>query len=112
MSSNNKIVYYNGITNLEAEEHKRNSTQQFKKKSKSLKCSNCAWSTIGARKHPNIIYTMKRIYIKNKNSWKPIGWYCEHCGSVVLDKIKKPSFGYFKPPDPTIKVLKIEYTNY
>ncbi len=80
-----------------------------KKKSKSMKCTNCAWSTTGARKHPNMTYTMKRLYIKQKNSWLPIGWYCPVCGSIVLDKIRKPSYGYFKPPDPTIKVLKIEH---
>lgn len=83
-------------------------TKEYRK-SKSMRCMNCAWSTVRARKHPNVTYTMKRLYIKHKNKWKVIGWHCPHCGSIILDKLVKPLIGYFKPPDPTIKVLKTEY---
>jgi hypothetical protein len=74
-----------------------------------MKCSNCAWSTTGARKHPNMIYTMNRIYIRHKHGWTPIGWYCEQCGSIVLDELVKPKYGYFHPPDPKITILKIKW---
>ena len=105
-----ELVYNNIITGLDEKNgNEAASIKRFQKKPKSMKCNNCAWSTIEARKHPNVIYTMRRIYIRHKHRWKPIGWYCNTCGSIVLDKLRKPSLGYFKPPDPTIRVIKIDY---
>jgi len=109
MPRDNKIVYNNATTGLEKNESEGTLTKQFKKKQKSIKCSNCAWSTTGARKHPNMIYTMSRVYTRHKHGWTPIGWYCEQCGSIVLDELVKPKYGYFHPPDPKITILKIKW---
>ena len=110
MPSNNKIVYNNKVTGSnENNGSEETSTKPINKKPHSMKCNNCAWSTIEARKHPNVIYTMKRIYIRHKNKWKPIGWYCNHCGSIVLDELVKPNHGYFRPPDPKITISETKY---
>jgi len=77
-----------------------------KPRSESMKCQNCAYSTPRALKHPNVIYTMQRLYIRNKNGWAPIGWYCQNCGSVALDELtKKKSFHTI--PDPKIANMRI-----
>lgn len=73
----------------------------------SMKCTNCAWSTIWAKKHPNVMYIMKRLYARNKNEWKPIGWYCERCGSVIIDELTKDTCTFYPIPDPKITITRI-----
>jgi hypothetical protein len=72
-----------------------------KPRSESMKCQNCAYSTPRALKHPNVICTMQRLYVRTKSTWNPIGWYCQNCGSVVLDDLtkKKILLHYSRPKD-------------
>jgi hypothetical protein len=52
---------------------------------------------------------MKRLYIRNKNGWVPIGWYCQNCGSVALDELtKKESFHTIL--GPKIAIMRIRNT--
>lgn len=71
-------------------------------RSKSLKCDVCPWSTRGARKRPNVVETMHRLYIKEKGSLKAVGWFCKNCGSVVLVDFRK---GIQVLSPPQIKVV-------
>jgi uncharacterized OB-fold protein len=51
------------------------------------------------------MYTMKRLYIRTKNEWKAIGWYCTKCGSVVLDELATKHC-FSSVPSPKVTVLK------
>lgn len=31
-------------------------------------------------------YSMNRVYVKDKNSLKGIGYYCKKCGKIITDK--------------------------
>ena len=76
-----------------------------KPRSESMKCQNCAYSTPRALKHPNVVYIMQRLYVRTKGTWNPIGWYCQNCGSVVLDELtKKKSFCTI--PGPKIAIMR------
>jgi len=52
------------------------------------------------------MYTMKRLYIRTKNEWKAIGWYCTECGSVVLDELYRRS-RFYPVPNPKITITRI-----
>jgi len=77
-----------------------------KHKSGSMRCQNCAYSTPGALKKPNVILTMHRLYVRTKGTWNPIGWYCNYCGSVVLDELTKKTSWFHTVPDPKITITR------
>jgi len=70
-------------------------------KAKCPRCTVCAWSTVGARKHPKVMYTMHGLYIKKQRAWRRVGWICLRCGSVVLDNM---AFSLARPVEPKIQV--------
>jgi hypothetical protein len=76
-------------------------------RSESLKCSVCAFASRKAKKI-NMFTTMKRLYIKDKNGWKTVGWYCRWCGSIVLDRLVKPGLSFSPIPEPKITILNNE----
>ena len=60
---------------------------------KSIKCSeiigfikkydfNCSYSLSSFRHYD---YSMNRIYVKDNNSLKAIGYYCKRCGKIISD---------------------------
>ena len=72
-------------------------------KGKCPKCMVCAHSTVGARRHPNVAYTMHALYIKQKGNWRRVGWVCLSCGSVVLDNFAPWTS---RDVEPKISILK------
>jgi hypothetical protein len=79
-------------------------TRVSKRRSESMKCDNCAWSTHRALKKPNRISIMQRLYVREKNGFRSIGWFCRTCGSVILDCFVKTESSFHKIPDPKITV--------
>lgn len=58
---------------------------------KTKKCGQCAYSRSWANHYD---YSMKRLYVRYKNSYKPIGWICPYCNKIELDRSISP---YIKP---------------
>jgi hypothetical protein len=81
-----------------------------RRRPESMQCENCAWSTPHALKKPNRISIMQRLYVRGKNGWDPIGWYCKDCGSVVLDELKDKSDRFHLIPDPKLTIRRIANT--
>jgi len=49
----------------------------------SKKCPYCSYKTnFGADEAP---LAMRRLYIKQRNTWEAVGWFCPACGYVALD---------------------------
>jgi hypothetical protein len=76
-----------------------------KRRRESMKCENCAVRKRIPRKYPYRFWTMKRLYVREKNEWKPVGWHCKRCGSVVLDELIKSA--YLTVPNPVLKIKRI-----
>ena len=76
-----------------------------KHKPMSMKCETCAWTSFGARKPNNVKKTMRRLYNRTKNEWISVGWFCEECGSVVIDELKRVE-RLFPVPEPKVTVLR------
>ena len=77
-----------------------------KRRPESMKCENCVWSTPRALKKPNMVSKMTRLYVRGKDGWNPIGWYCKNCGSVVIDEFKKDIYVFHPIPDPRITIKR------
>jgi len=75
-------------------------------KNKPPKCMVCAYSTHGARKHPNVMRSTHGLYIKAKGKWKRVGWICLCCGSVILDNIQPWTS---RNVEPKISIPKSEH---
>jgi len=57
-------------------------------KKQSRKCEKCYYlytSGSGLQARYNA-YSMNRLYIKFKGSWKAVGYYCKKCYSTIIDK--------------------------
>jgi hypothetical protein len=77
-----------------------------RRRPESMQCENCAYSTPRALKKPNRISIMRRLYVRGKDGWNPIGWYCTNCGSVVIDEFKKNRYVFYPIPDPRITIKR------
>lgn len=101
-----KIVYNNAIPATQTDVRSETTSAKIaKRRSMSMKCDNCKSPMPRALKHHYSFRIMKRLYIKDQNRWKTIGWYCSNCGSIVLDGFVKP-FSFFRIPNPKITLIE------
>jgi len=94
-----RMIYNNAIIEIPRDSKGAIALPRVPTRSKSEKCSNCAYCAFNTRSKKICSTTMHRFYIREGFGWKAIGWYCKNCGSIVLDELKLSAY------IPTITVL-------